>query len=158
MPESVFESVFEYQSLVARGPREGDVLTDDERSRAAGLRRLLAGELMEGRERRLSLRMETEAEVVFTVAGGFARGVVRDVSGSGMAILSAARLPLGARLLAAVRHADADADFLFPCRVVWRSREVLGVAFDGVPRRAPREETRFAAGLGWGTERSPMRA
>ncbi|MEZ4254772.1 MAG: PilZ domain-containing protein [Polyangiales bacterium] len=133
--QSILESVFEYQSLLARHTHLGLELDDEERARFLGLRQLLRGEWLETDDKRRGSRFPEHAQVEFTTPGGFGAGTLKDVCGGGMAVVSDVALRPGMRTVLRVQDEERASEYIFPCRIVWRAGQVIGVAFDGVPSR-----------------------
>jgi len=143
---NLFEMIFEYQLL--RGKEQLVPLDDDERVRLYGLGQLLTGERSDAK--RAMPRLPYPTGVQFTMPGGFGVGAVKNVSGLGVAIATRKPLPVGARTV--IRVEEGGSEYFFPCRVAWSRKEHshgMGLAFDGVPTRAPMFGDEDASGIRW---------
>jgi hypothetical protein len=143
---NLFEMIFEYQQL--RGKERLVPLDDDERVRLYGIGQLLSGERVDA-QRRMP-RLPSPTSVQFTMPGGFGLGVVKNVSGGGVAIATRRPLEVGARTV--MRVEENGVEYFFPCKVVWSRSEHnlgMGLAFDGVPTRATLFGDEDASGIRW---------
>lgn len=133
---NLLDIVYEYQNLLHRQQSIGLPLGAHERARLFGLDRLLRGDYM-GSGRTEMTRLLHPIPAQFTRPGGFGAGEIRDVNGNGMAIVTSQPSVIGTRT--AVRIADplGGAEYLFPGQVIWVQNLVMGVAFDGMPTKAP---------------------
>lgn len=132
----VLEAIFEFQLLRSKEQKLDIVLDEGERKRLMGLSRLLQGQKTDPRRR--FARIATSVPVQFTRPGGFESGEVRNVSGGGF-VVTTGRPPVpGTRIILRMAHPSEDIEYVFPCRVVWRTERGpgrMGAELDGVPRR-----------------------
>ena len=143
---NLLEMIYEYQLLRSKEEYLEIRLDEDERVRQMGLDRLLQGETIDRSSRRRFPRVKLVMPVQFTLPGGFESGEVRDLSGGGLCISCLRPPELGARLIVRIADTREGYEYVFPCRVVWRTatgNRRMGVAFDGVPSRTvlPAEDT-----------------
>ncbi|HJL19810.1 MAG TPA: PilZ domain-containing protein [Sandaracinaceae bacterium LLY-WYZ-13_1] len=135
---SLIDMIYEYQLLSGKERKLDIALDDDERVRRMGLFRLLQGEVPDTRNRRFA-RAQLRMSVQFTRPGGFESGETRDLSGGGFCIATPKPPEPGTRLVVRVAEPAAGTEYVFPCRVVWRTRRGparMGVEIDGVPHCA----------------------
>jgi len=135
---NLLEMIYEYQLLSSKERHLDIPLDDDERVRRMGLHRLLMGEVPDARRRRLA-RVALPMRVQFTRAGGFELGEIRDLGGGGVCVQTSAPQDPGTRVVLRVEAPDDGVEYVFPCRVVWRSSHGprrMGLAFDGVPHQS----------------------
>lgn len=136
--KNLFEMIYEYQLLRGKQDRLDVPLDEVEKARLAGLEQLLSGDAIGTAGRRGMTRVTLPKRVLFTTAGGFETGDVKNLSGSGLAIATRRPPDIGTRIVVRVEEAGG-VEYFFPCRVVWRrlaSNVGMGVAFDGVPTRS----------------------
>jgi hypothetical protein len=137
---NLLEMIYEYQLLRSKERNLSIELDDSERVRLMGLHRLLQGETIDPTSRRELVRVKLPMSVQFTLPGGFESGEIRDMSGSGFCIATAAPPPEGSHIVVRVADPVSASEYVFPCRVVWRAVRAplrMGVEIDGVPDRAP---------------------
>jgi hypothetical protein len=137
---NLLEMIYEYQLLSSKERHLAIELDDGERVRLIGLHRLLQGERVDPASRRELTRVKLPMPVQFTMPGGFEGGEVRDLSGGGFCIATPHPPPERTRIIMRVADPLGGSEYVFPCRVVWRSRRGpgrMGVEVDGVPHRAP---------------------
>ena len=136
--KNLFEMIYEYQLLRGKQDHLDVPLDDVETARLAGLGQLLSGDSARAGRRGMS-RVLIPTRVLFTTAGGFETGEVKNLSGSGLAIATRRPPEPGTRIVVRVEDAAEAIEYLFPCRVAWRRVAAnlgMGVAFDGVPSRS----------------------
>ena len=135
LAQTLLDAVYEYQRLLHRRKALGIALDPEDSARISALRRLLAGQA-EGRPSTSpGQRLEEPLPVHLTVPGGFRAGQLRSVSAGGMALV--VRVPRGVRrTVVQVSDASSGSEYVFPGRVVWSNRTVVGVSFDGPPSRS----------------------
>jgi len=152
---AILEMIYEYQLLLAKEARLSIALDDDEKARLVGLSRILVGD--SGADpRRAMPRLPAPLSVQFTVPGGFGSGVACNISGGGLSVTTTYPAPIGVRTIVRIADSVTGIEYVFPGRIAWRVRDGstfrVGVAFDGVPARAPfmtpprgvwRDEVRF---------------
>jgi hypothetical protein len=66
----------------------------------------------------------------------FGSGVLRQLTGGGMAIATPEPPPLGTQVIILVKEQQHGVEYVFPCKVVSRTlrgRVGMGVAFEGIP-------------------------
>ncbi|MCS6797237.1 MAG: hypothetical protein NZ898_01685 [Myxococcota bacterium] len=131
---SLLDIVYEYQMLRARGDLSGPPLDESERARLRGLTSLLRGESLDGAA---PPSAEGPLPVQFTVPGGFGSGQVRALGADGLIVESARTLSPGTRTVLRATDVRLGQEYVFPCRVVWTNGPAMGMAFDGLPARAP---------------------
>ncbi len=137
--KNLYEMIYEYQLLRGKQDRLDVPLDDVEQARLAGLEQLLSGDTAGTAGRRSMSRVIVPTRVLFTTAGGFETGEVKNLSGSGLAIATRRPPEPGTRVVVRVEDAGDAIEYFFPCRVAWRrlvTNVGMGVAFDGVPTRA----------------------
>ena len=130
----LLEIIYEFQLLRANEACLQITLDDEERARLAGLERLLKGEEIDSR--RQMPRVPTPLPVQFTLPGGFGSGEIRNISGSGLAVLTAHPSEIGTRSVVRLSEPTFGSEYFFPTRTVWsrtRGLTAMGLAFDGVP-------------------------
>src|SRR5688500_2335942 len=129
----LLDMIYEYQLLRTKEERLQIPLDDEERARVIGLERLLVGDPPpRGEARRKTPRLLEPLPVQFTLPGGFGSGEIRNISGGGMAIVTARPPAIGTRTIVRVADATAGVEYVFPGRVVWRAvdgKPTMGVAF-----------------------------
>lgn len=136
---NLLEMIYEYQLLRSKERHLSIELDDGERVRLMGLHRLLQGETIDPTSRRELARVKLPMSVQFTTPGGFESGEIRDLSGGGFCIATASPPGEDARIIVRVADASSGSEYVFPCRVVWRSQRGparMGVEIDGVPHRS----------------------
>lgn len=136
---NLLEMIYEYQRLRSKERNLEIPLEPAERAREMGLARLLQGERPDLRQRRF-VRVRLPMDVQFTRPGGFESGEIQDLSGGGFRIATPRPPEAGTRLVVRVEDNRCGLEYVFPCVVVWRATVGpgrMGVAFDGVPNRAP---------------------
>lgn len=136
---NLLEMIYEYQLLRSKQLHLSIDLDEGERVRLMGLYRLLQGETIDPTSRRELVRVKLPMPVHFTLPGGFESGEIRDLSGGGFCIATARPPAEGTRIVVRVAHPDDGAEYVFPCRVVWRAARGpgrMGVEIDGVPHRS----------------------
>ena len=133
MISRLLDTVYEYQLLRAK-ERMDIELGVEEKVRTRVLRQCLRGNFINGRKRHCN-RFDEPPTVYFTVAGGFGEGRLHDICGSGVAIASSANIAMGTRTVLRMRDEEQSAEYVFPARVVWRSKGIIGLGFDGAPSR-----------------------
>jgi len=143
---------YEHQLLRAKQELLNIELDEPEVARMRGLERLLKGSYAGRAGKRVGSRLDSPMPVQFTLAGSFGSGEVHSVSARGVAIVAARCLPNGARTVLRISDHERGFEYVFPGKAIWTRGRVMGVAFDGVPARAP-----FAAPVSkrWG--HSPVR-
>lgn len=146
--KNLFEMIYEYQLLRGKQDRLDVPLDDVERARLVGLEHLLSGDAAGSAGRRGMSRVANGSttptvivptRVLFTTAGGFETGEVKNLSGSGLAIATRRPPEAGTRIVVRVEESKSAVEYFFPCRVAWRRVTAnlgMGVAFDGVPTRS----------------------
>jgi hypothetical protein len=137
--KNLFEMIYEYQLLRGKQDHLDVPLDDVERARLVGLEQLLTGDTAGTAGRRGMSRVVIPTRVLFTTAGGFETGEVKNLSGSGLAIATRRPPEAGTRIVVRVEDAKSAVEYFFPCRVAWRRVAAnigMGVAFDGVPTRS----------------------
>ncbi|MBZ0119671.1 MAG: PilZ domain-containing protein [Sandaracinaceae bacterium] len=136
---NLLEMIYEYQLLRSKEEHLDIRLDEGERVRAMGLERLLQGETIDKSTRRRFPRIKLVMAVQFTLPGGFEAGELRDVSGGGLCIATSRPPEPGTRLIVRLESTREGYEYVFPCRVIWRTTSgarKMGVVIDGVPRRA----------------------
>ncbi len=137
--KNLFEMIYEYQLLRGKQDRLEVPLDDVEQARLVGLELLLVGDGGASAGRRAMTRVIAPTRVLFTTAGGFEVGEIKNLSGSGLAIATRRPPEPGTRIVVRVEDGPSAVEYFFPCRVAWRrvtSNVGMGVAFDGVPTRS----------------------
>ena len=137
--KNLFEMIYEYQLLRGKQDHLDVPLDETETARLVGLEQLLSGDNTASAGRRGMSRVIIPTRVLFTTAGGFETGEVKNLSGSGLAIATRRPPEQGTRIVVRVEDAKSAIEYLFPCRVAWRRIAAnigMGVAFDGVPTRS----------------------
>lgn len=124
------ETAYEFQHLTARAN-----LSVAEHARVLGLEQLLRGEYL-GKRRATEMLRDNPIPTRFTVKGGFANGNVRSISSGGMALITDRPARIGAYTLLRMVNPDDGLEYTFPCRVVWACGRVMGVVFDGLPKKS----------------------
>jgi hypothetical protein len=134
------EMVYEYRLLRAKQEQLGLPLEEIERARLVGLARALEGDAPAHDPRRGMQRVAAPLGVQFTLPGSFGAGQALNLSGGGMAVATREPPAEGTRVIVRVAVPSTGVEYVFPCRVVWRASEGtpgMGLAFDGLPTRAP---------------------
>ena len=132
---NLLDMIYEYQRLHSREQKLDIRLDEGERVRLMGLDRLLQGEVPDTRMRHFA-RVKLAMPVQFTRPGGFESGEIRDLSGGGFCIATPRPPEPGTRLVVRVAEPTSGAEYVFPCRVVWRASRGpgrMGVQIDGMP-------------------------
>lgn len=130
--------IYEYQRLSGKERNLDIELDASERVRQMGLARLLEGEQPDERNRRFA-RVSLAMPVQFTRPGGFEAGEIRNLGGGGFCIATPRPPEVDTRLVVRVEDTSDAVEYVFPCRVVWRSSfgpGRMGVVVDGVPHRS----------------------
>lgn len=133
LPE-LLRQLFEFQRLWSKQCRLGTGARAADRVRMLSLRAVFSeySALLRGVPSR-----RWRVPVAFTVPGGFANGILVDVHEGSLSIRTRRPPLVDSRLL--VRCATPKAEYLFPCRVIWRlgkRRARFGAALDGAPTRS----------------------
>jgi len=135
---NLLEMIYAYQLLTSKERHLDIPLDAGERARRMGLHRLLMGERPDPR-RRGHARVKLPMRVQFTRPGGFEHGEIRDLSGGGVCVQTSAPQEPGTRVVLRIEAPRDGVEYVFPCRVVWRSTHGprrMGLAFDGVPHQS----------------------
>lgn len=135
---NLLDMIYEHQRLHSRERKLDIRLEEDERVRLMGLDRLLQGEVPDERLRHFA-RVELAMPVQFTRPGGFESGEIRNLSGGGFCVATPRPPEPGTRLVVRIAEPTFGLEYVFPCRVVWRTgrgRPRMGVQLDGVPHCA----------------------
>ncbi len=150
---NLLDTVYEYQHLLQKQQSYEIPLDEGERARLLGLERLLRGDYL-GLKSREMTRLLHPIPAQFTRPGGFGAGEIRDVNGNGMALVTSQPSTMGNRTIVRIADPLGGFEYVFPGHVVWVQNQVMGVAFDGMPTRAPfllptptkwRRDVRFGA-------------
>lgn len=130
------ESIYEYRMLFAMQEHLGIPLSAREQQRLQILGKQLSNTVPKLDENDNKTVLETPLYAQYTTAGGFGSGLVRNISGGGMAILSVDLPPLNQRLIVHVMEPKHGIEYIFPCKVMSRTMKGLtsiSIAFDGTP-------------------------
>lgn len=133
------DGIYEIRMLLAR---EGELqipLNDVEAARLARLERAFGRRVPSLDERDAATWLSTPIPVQFTAQGTYGSGMVRNLSGGGMAIVTAEPSALGSRLVLRIADQSHGVEYVFPGRVISRvvkGLTAMGVAFEGVPSQA----------------------
>lgn len=137
--DDLLELIHEYRTL-----RSLDSRTELERARMVGLGRLLGATPPwgdGGKER--STRGAASYPVSFAIPGGFARGEIRTLSGSGIVVATKVPPPKGTHLLLRLDDPSSHTSYVFPVVIAFRRTGrwgAFGALFDGEPERTESDE------------------
>ncbi|MBN1656239.1 MAG: PilZ domain-containing protein [Deltaproteobacteria bacterium] len=130
------ENIYELRMLVAMKQLLGISLNSKEEKRLSSLKKLLTMKVPRFDENDTKTALETPLFTQYTTAGGFGSGLIRNLSGGGMAILTYDPPPLGQRLIVHVTEQRHGIEYIFPCFVlsrVLKGNTSISVAFEGTP-------------------------
>lgn len=119
--------------------REGELqipLNDVESARLARLERALGSHVPSVDERDVETWLPVPMPIQFTAQGAYGSGMVRNLTGGGMAVVTSEPPVLGQRLVVRVEDPTHGVEYVFPARVISRvvkGLPAMGVAFEGVP-------------------------
>lgn len=135
---NLLQMIYEHQLLKGKERYLAIELDAADRVRMMGLHRLLQGEQRDTRLREFA-RAKVPMTVQFTRPGGFEVGEIRDMSGGGFCIATPRPPEVGTRVIVRIAESTQRCEYVFPCVLTWRAKSGpgrMGVALDGVPRRA----------------------
>ncbi len=130
------DRIYELRMLLAR---EGELqipLNDAETVRLARLERALGRRVPSVDERDSETWLPVPLPIQFTAQGTYGSGIVRNLSGGGMAVITSEPPALGQRMVVRVEDQLHGVEYVFPARVISRvvkGLAAMGVAFEGVP-------------------------
>jgi hypothetical protein len=130
------DRIYELRMLLAR---EGELqipLNDVETVRLARLERALGRRVPSVDERDSETWLPVPMPIQFTAQGAYGSGIVRNLSGGGMAVITSEPPALGQRMVVRVEDQAHGVEYVFPARVISRvvkGLAAMGVAFEGVP-------------------------
>ena len=130
------DRIFEYRVLMSKRDHLGIPLTGVETARLERLKGQLSIEVATLDDRDPFTMLSTPLPAQFVVDGQFKGGVVRNVSATGIAVITADPPELGRSLILHVSEPAHGIEYTFPCRVVSRVLSgitSMGLAFEGVP-------------------------
>jgi hypothetical protein len=133
------DGIYEIRMLLARQGELQIPLNDVESARLARLERALGSRVPSLDERDAETWLPKALPVQFTAQGTYGSGLVRNLSGGGMAIVTAEPPALGSRLVVRLADPSHGVEYIFPARVISRvvkGLTAMGVAFEGVPSQA----------------------
>ena len=137
--DNLLELIHEYRTL-----RSMETYTELERARMVGLGRLLGSAPPWGQGgKETSTRGAASYPVSFAVPGGFARGEIRTLSGTGIVIATKVPPQKGTRVLLRLDDPHAQTSYVFPACVAFRRLGrwgAFGALFDGEPERTESDE------------------
>lgn len=130
------DRIYELRMLLAR---EGELqipLTDTESARLGRLERALGRRVPSVDERDTETWLAIALPIQFTAQGTYGSGIVRNLTGGGMAVITSELPALGQRLVVRIEDQAHGVEYVFPCRVISRvvkGLSAMGLAFEGVP-------------------------
>ncbi len=130
------ENIYELRMLVSMKELLGISLSSKEARRLSVLQKQLTMKVPRFDENDSLTALETPLFTQYTTAGGFGSGLIRNISGGGMAILTYDPPPLGQRLIVHVTEQKHGIEYIFPCCVLSRvikGNTSISVAFEGTP-------------------------
>lgn len=130
------ENIYELRMLVSMKELLGIALSSKEARRLSALQKQLSMKVPRFDENDSLTVLETPLFTQYTTAGGFGSGLIRNISGGGMAILTYDPPPLGQRLIVHVTEQKHGIEYIFPCCVLSRvikGNTSISVAFEGTP-------------------------
>lgn len=133
------DRIYELRMLLARAGELQIPLSEAEAARLARLARGLGEQVPSVDERDSETWMPIPIPIQFTAQGTYGSGLVRNLSGGGMAVVTSVPPALGQRLVIRIEDQAHGVEYVFPARVVSRvvkGVRAMGVAFEGVPSQA----------------------
>lgn len=136
--QTVYDLMYEYRLLCAMDAL-GIKLDPGAKARLHGLERMLEGEgvPVEGSTsgRRSMPRLELRAKVRVSTPHGIVDARLRNLSGGGCSLTADAVVTFGDEILVSITSSDGRFDYVFPARVMWADRGLVGARFSGMPTR-----------------------
>jgi len=130
------ERIYELRMLLARQGELQIPLTDVDAARLARLQRALGHQIPSVDERDSETWLPIPIPLQFTAQGAYGAGLLRNVSGGGMAVITSEPPALGQQLIVRIEDQAHSVEYVFPCRVLSRvvkGLSTMGLAFEGVP-------------------------
>jgi len=130
------ENIYELRMLVSMKELLSISLSSKEARRLSVLQKQLTMKVPRFDENDSATALDAPLFTQYTTAGGFGSGLIRNISGGGMAILTYDPPPLGQRLIVHVTEQKHGIEYIFPCYVLSRvikGNTSISVAFEGTP-------------------------